>query len=110
MGLTNTDGMVHRKTVFKIDLKHAKGSEAWCNRSGKAASAAYLRLEEDEWQGRVSPFGSVRGKYHPQRASKGTFIKIDRIFSVVMGTLPASFKGLVKSVNSVEVSEVLKSE
>lgn len=109
-GLADTDGMVHIKTIFKIDLKNTRDRKPSCNRSGRAGSAAYLRLEEAEWQGRVSVFGVMRGKHQPQRSSRGSCIKIDRIFFVVMGTLPASFKGLVKPVNSIEVSEVLKAK
>lgn len=109
-GLADTDGMVHRKTIFKIDLKNTRDREPSCNRSGRAGSAAYLRLEEAEWQGRVSVFGVMRGKHQPQRPSRSSCIKIDRIFFVVMGTLPASFEGLVKPVNSIEVSEVFKAK
>lgn len=105
-GLADTDGMVHGKTIFKIDLKNTRDREPLCNRSGRAGSAAYLKLEEAEWQGRVTVFGLMRGKHQPQRPSRGSCIKIDRIFFVVMGTFPASFKGLVKPVDSVKVSEV----
>jgi len=106
LGLTNTDGIVHRRTVFRIDLEHAKGSEAWCNGSGTAGSAAYLRLEEDEWQGQVSVFRLMRDKHQPQRPSRRSCIKTDRIFLVVMGTFPASLKGLVEFVTGKKVSQV----
>lgn len=53
---------------------------------------------------------STRSKAGLRCDSRWTCVKSYRILFIVMGTLPASFKGLVKSVNSIEVSEVLKAK